>query len=356
MLILLRQVMLVFPGENHYQSMKKNPVSNHYIHACLRGVKRSDADVYGLLERAGIPVSYGECSRQRITEVQLAELIRAVWRETGDEFMGLTARRCKNGVFALMMESLFQFETLGAMLQQSIRFYNAVQDDVAFTFEQSDGVVDISATLRSPEYDPDHLMQEFVLLMWQRLSCWLVNTRIPFHTVRFNYAPPAHVTEYPLMFGENLVFNQSSCGFTFSSRLLTLPKVRDPIEMADFLRASPLEILRRVGTDSSLRLQVRRQIMARGLQPAPTLEMVAGSLHMTSRTLRRKLKEECTSFQQIKDQVRCEAAVRLLTEEAHTVAQTAILVGFTEQAAFCRAFKSWTGRSPGHFLSQLGRC
>jgi len=72
-------------------------------------------------------------------------------------------------------------------------------------------------------------------------------------------------------------------------------------------------------------------------------------LNMTSRTLRRKLKEEGESYQQIKDRVRCDIAIRLLTEESLTVAETGELIGFTEQAAFCRAFKSWTGVPPSAY-------
>ncbi|MCO4759638.1 MAG: AraC family transcriptional regulator [Oceanospirillaceae bacterium] len=331
--------------------MKRKLVSNHYIQACLHGPLLADIDPMPLLERAAVPAELIHQPHARITEVQLANLIKAVWRSTGDEFMGLTARPCKNGVFALMMESLFQFKTLGAMLQQSIRFYTAVQDEIEFSICHDGDLVDISATLKQPQYDPDHLLQEFILLMWQRLSCWLVNTQVPVHSTRFNFPPPDHVDEYSSMYGDHLLFDQPTAGFTFSSKLLTLPLARDPIEMELFLRQSPLEVLRRVGSDHSLSTQVRRQILKQGLEQPPTLEEIANQLHMTSRTLRRKLKDESASFQQIKDQVRCDMAIRLLTEESLSVAETSQLVGFTEQAAFCRAFKNWTGVSPSLYMS-----
>lgn len=334
--------------------MKKKLVSSHYVQACLRGVISAGQNPAPLLERAAIPVALLHQPDTRITEVQLAQLIRAVWRLTGDEFMGLTARPCKTGVFALMMESLFQFKTLGAMLQQSVRFYNAVQDEVEFSISCTDGLVDVCASMRQPRYDPDHLMQEFILLMWQRLSCWLVNSQLLFHTVRFNYQAPDHVAEYPSMFGDQLLFDQSTAGFTFNSKLLALPLARDPLELVAFLRQSPLEVLRRVGTNHSLAIQVRRLLLSKGLERPPTLEEIACCLHMTSRTLRRKLKDESASFQQIKDQVRSEIATRLLREESQSIAEISQRVGFTEQAAFCRAFKSWTGVSPSDYLASQG--
>lgn len=331
--------------------MKKKLVSNHYIQACLHGPLKQGFDPQPLLDRAAVPVELMHNPRARITEVQLANLIRAVWRTSGDEFMGLTERPCKNGVFALMMESLFQLKTLGAMLQQSVRFYNAVQSEIKFAMTIDGDQVNISITLVRPELDPDHLLQEFMLLMWQRFSSWLVNSQLAIHATRFNYPAPAHREEYPPMFGEQLLFDQATAGFIFSSKLLTLPRVRDPLELECFLRQSPLEILRRVGENNSLSIKVQRLILNKGLKQAPTLDEVACCLHMTSRTLRRKLKDEGASYQQIKDRVRCDIAIRLLTEESLTVAETSELTGFTEQAAFCRAFKGWTGVAPSAYQS-----
>ena len=329
--------------------MKKKLVSNHYIQACLHGALKQGFDPQSLLDRATVPAELIHKPRARITEVQLAKLIRAVWSTTGDEFMGLTERPCKNGVFALMMESLFQLKTLGAMLQQSVRFYNAVQSEVEFAMIVEGDQVDISITLARPELDPDHLLQEFMLLTWQRFSSWLVNSQLAIHVTRFNYPAPAHHEEYSPMFGEQLLFDQPTAGFMFNSKLLALPRVRDPMELDCFLRQFPLEVLRRIGENNSLSIQVQRLILTKGLGQAPTLEEVACCLHMTSRTLRRKLKGEGSSYQQIKDRIRCDIAIRLLTEESLTIAETSELIGFTEQAAFCRAFKSWTGVAPSAY-------
>lgn len=329
--------------------MKKKLVSNHYIQACLHGAIQQGYDPQALLTHAAVPAELMHKPKARITEVQLANLIKAVWRATGDEFMGLTERPCKNGVFALMMESQFQLKTLGAMLQQSVRFYNAVQDEIAFAMTIDGDQVDMSITLVRPELDPDHLLQEFLLLMWQRFSSWLINSQLTIHSTRFNYPAPAHSEEYLPMFGEQLQFDQPTAGFTFSSKMLNLPRVRDLMELECFLRQSPLEVLRRVGENNSLSIQVQRLILNKGVEQAATLEEVACCLHMTSRTLRRKLKEEGSSYQQIKDRVRCDIAIRLLTEESLSVAETSELIGFTEQAAFCRAFKNWTGVAPSAY-------
>ena len=329
--------------------MKKKLVSNHYIKACISGALAAGYQAEGLLQQAGIPIELLDKPKARITEIQLAKLIRAVWHVTGDEFMGLTPTPSRLGVFQLMAESVLQTKTLGGMLTQSARFYSRVQDDITMRLDILDDTANFTLTLRQPEYDPTHLFQEFLLLMWQRFSCWLVNTRVAFSETRFSYSMPQHADEYPPMYGGQLLFNQSSCGFSFPAKWLNRPIVRDLTELTDFLEQSPLQILQPVGEDHSLHSQVKRLLYRKGLEFLPTLDQVADALCMTTRTLRRKLKEEGVSYQQIKDRLRCDTAIRLLTEESLSIAEISTLTGFTEQAAFCRAFKGWTGVAPSAY-------
>jgi AraC-like DNA-binding protein len=70
---------------------------------------------------------------------------------------------------------------------------------------------------------------------------------------------------------------------------------------------------------------------------------------MTKRTMIRKLKEEGTSYQKIKDLVRRDRAVYYLTRRGLLVGEVAEKVGFSDSAVFARAFKTWTGLSPREY-------
>ena len=63
----------------------------------------------------------------------------------------------------------------------------------------------------------------------------------------------------------------------------------------------------------------------------------------------RRLTEEGSSYQQIKDNVRRELAVELLSQQEIAIADIAERTGFTEPAAFSRAFKKWSGVSPAQY-------
>ena len=70
---------------------------------------------------------------------------------------------------------------------------------------------------------------------------------------------------------------------------------------------------------------------------------------MSTRSLRRQLRAEETSYRQILDDVRCELAQRYLAEEQRPVEEVAFALGFSDGSAFHKAFRRWTGESPTGF-------
>jgi AraC-like DNA-binding protein len=79
------------------------------------------------------------------------------------------------------------------------------------------------------------------------------------------------------------------------------------------------------------------------------MESVAHQLNMTVRTLRRKLDDEGTGFQDIKDELRRDTALHLLNQSSLSIQSISQQLGFSETAAFTRSFKKWTGQTPRAF-------
>jgi AraC-like DNA-binding protein len=94
--------------------------------------------------------------------------------------------------------------------------------------------------------------------------------------------------------------------------------------------------------------QIREIILARLDQPA-SFELVAGELKTSTRTLRRKLELEGTSFRELIDELRAQVAIRYFRDTDLTVEDVAFRLGFSDAAAFRHAFRRWTNRSPQGF-------
>jgi AraC-like DNA-binding protein len=106
------------------------------------------------------------------------------------------------------------------------------------------------------------------------------------------------------------------------------------------------EALAALSRTRTVSARVSRSIIDRLRGQTPTIAEVARELAMSPRSVQRALTEEGTSFQQLLDEARQALALRHLRDPNVTVAHVAWLVGFSEPAAFHRAFRRWTGRAP----------
>lgn len=94
--------------------------------------------------------------------------------------------------------------------------------------------------------------------------------------------------------------------------------------------------------------QVRRIILSEAGR-FPSVEESASDLHMSSRTLKRKLQQLGTSYQRILDDLRKGLAVEFLSQTDHTVDEIAIQLGYSDASNFARAFRRWTKKSPSDY-------
>ena len=118
-------------------------------------------------------------------------------------------------------------------------------------------------------------------------------------------------------------------------------------ELSSFLaRHRSRQDLRASDDNTSITERVRRQILDDpGLNC--TLERVAQNLQMTPRSLRRHLQAEDCSFRDLRNEIRCHYADRYLGDTRMPLSTIAYKLGFSDQASFTRAYRSWTGRTPG---------
>lgn len=95
--------------------------------------------------------------------------------------------------------------------------------------------------------------------------------------------------------------------------------------------------------------EVRQMILKHFQFAFPQLEEIATHMHITPRTLQRKLQEENTSFRLLSDLIKQELAHSLLNNKKLSIAQIAYKLGYAEPSTFQRAFRQWTGKSPNAF-------
>ncbi|WP_228160529.1 AraC family transcriptional regulator [Marinobacter bohaiensis] len=333
-------------------SIKNLTFSPHYAQAALRGLEQVRGNCDALLRARGIDPDLIREPRARIPTDQFIRLFRLVWKELDDEFMGRTSRPCRVGHFHLMGSLAVHSANLEDVLRQSIRCYRLFSDDIEITLDLEGGEAELSLTHHHPELDPDRFLVEWLLMVWHRLVGWLIGRKIVLSHATFTHPLPGHFDEYRFVFPCQCYFERERNSLFFSKNYLTMPVVRTPEELDDFILSSPRDLMIWTADDDSLTTQVRRLLETFEDSRLPNLDWVAERLHMTSYTLSRKLKSEGSAYQQIKDNLRRDQAVIMLTRQNLSVAEISTQLGFAEPGAFSRAFKHWTGLSPLAYRQQ----
>ncbi|MFG2233508.1 AraC family transcriptional regulator [Streptomyces sp. NPDC048723] len=335
--------------------MARRTVTVHHVRALLAGARRGGIDTVPLLQEAQIPPLLLGDDRARVTPAQFARLFRALYRITQDEFLALSQVPSRPGTFAMMCHASLGCHDLGAAMERAVAFYGLFPGGPELALEVTGA--EARFTVRNDfARDEDRFLTECVLAIWHRLSSWLVGRRIPLAHAAFRYPPPPHREEYEMLFDCPVHFGQDRTGAAFDARWLTAPLVRDEGALDAMLRRAPFDLLSRPEYGTTVAEQVRRTLTQR-LRTSPRLPAlgeVAAGLAVSPATLRRRLQQEGTSFQQLKDHVRRDAAIAGLAEGGEPIAELAARLGFSEDTAFHRAFRRWTGTTPGAYRIASG--
>lgn len=158
------------------------------------------------------------------------------------------------------------------------------------------------------------------------------------------FPAPSWATTLPL--ADRLRFDKPVHRMVFASSILDLPLgTADPVATALAKQQCEAEL---AALDEGLAGRIRQLLAAK---PELGLERVARVLHVSTRTLKRKLADEGSTFSAIRDDVRRQRALLLLDDRRLTIGEIAARLGYTELPNFTRAFRKWTGVTPAAYRS-----
>ncbi len=314
----------------------------------LSGLRRRGIEGSELLLEAGIPPEALSQPGARISTLQLATLLRTLIERHDDEVLGMMSRPSKRGSFALQVRA----GIAGATLEQAIRHiahvFRLLHDDLSLVLvHEGPELAGVQLCFHNPEVAANPHLHELVLRVYWRLLAWLVGGQLPAVRFDFAYARPAYSEGYGPIFPAPWRFEQAHSAMWFQAARLKLPVCRDEQALRRFVADAPVQVIlprRDAGISGQVRAHLQRA------QPLwPDLARCAEALHLSPSTLQRRLAAEGSSFQSLKDQLRREVAIYRLHTSALPLGKLALELGFSDTAAFQRAFKRWTGLAPGSY-------
>ena len=335
-------------------SYNHHSISIHFANATLAAARRANLNEQTLLQESGLNAELLSNPEIRITPLQLARLMQSVWREADDEHMCMGSHPSRHGVFSMVAKQVIHSGNLRHVYRHSCHFFNLVAPAKNLSLVEEGDEAAFILRLTDPDKDPDHALVDFLLLLWHRFPSWLIGQRIPLKRVTFRHSKPKHHEEYRLMFPCPALYDQPENSFVFDREMLNEPVVQTPQNLSAYLRRAPLDWFKRQSYYPVYTKKVMDYLESAETMADTSMEGIADRIHTTTRTLRRKLNEEGTSFQELKDSVRRDEAIHQLSQPGIPISQIARSLGFAEAAAFTRAFKHWTGISPSVYRRSKG--
>jgi AraC-like DNA-binding protein len=169
----------------------------------------------------------------------------------------------------------------------------------------------------------------------------------------FGFQRPEYAELTAGLFKCEVRYGQAWTGFTLPAEMLDVRlKMADPAAFQEAAQICQRE-WEKLAANETLAARVRRMLLAKQ-NGFPSLAVCARLLHMTPRTLHRRLLQEGTSFQGILAQVRHGLAVQHLESGAMSIQEIAYSLGYTDIANFRRAFKRWESEPPSAFRARRG--
>jgi AraC-like DNA-binding protein len=284
-----------------------------------------------------------------------AALVRALWdqlpRACEDDWFGLNlAASVPDSSLGIVAYLLQHAPTLGQGFAASVRYARLLQDVAACTVEPAarGGLRFVQEPVAGGPTPPRHAV-EFAFARAILMARRSTGVEVVPAAVRFAFGRPRAVDRYAPLFGPRVSFGARRNELELDAATLALPqRAADP-----WLRALVEEraraLLEQLGPPSAFAARVAMAIGLDLQRGAVSLASVARELAVGARTLQRRLAAEGLTFRAVVDDARRELARQYLAGGAQSLAEVALLLGFSEQAAFQRAFMRWTGVTPGRF-------
>jgi AraC-like DNA-binding protein len=310
-----------------------------------------ECDPAPLLATAGISEDDCNDANARIPMVKMQELWRLAVAATGNPAFGLLVARhfqpaALHGLGFAWLASDTLHDALGRLVKYS-HLINVLPD---FRLENGPDTVDLVVTV--PDLGPDfvHAATDAGLAIFLRMCQITAGSAVmPVH-VTLQRPEPADKTAYADMFGPSIEYAAPAHRLSFDATLVNTRLATAHPELARLNDQTVIDYLARYER-SNLTMQVRARIIEQLPDGRPSQEHIAQTLNTSLRSLQRRLKDEETNFKSLLNETQQELALQYIRDSSRTLGEIAYLLGFSEPSNFTRAFKRWTGKSPGEFRS-----
>ncbi|MGK0291331.1 MAG: AraC-like DNA-binding protein [bacterium] len=245
--------------------------------------------------------------------------------------------------------------TLSEMLLTYSKYHSLVHEEAIIQIQRSPQADILEHSFSLPGEGPGKSPSELTLACFQKCLQNIAIEPIELQEVSFQHIQPKSLNEYISFFGEGVQFNFSQLynRLIYAPNTFDTPTKNPDLGLVKLLQDSADQGLAKKNGDNHLKEKLYQMIMELLIHEDLSITKVASKMGVSTRTLQRRLKSENLIFKEAVEDVRKKLAIGYLRDQTLNISEIAFLCGFSELAAFSRAFKRWLTVSPKEYRLSL---
>jgi AraC-like DNA-binding protein len=301
-----------------------------------------------VLRRAGLPLELANQARALVSTEELFAFWNAIGEVSGDAAIGIalgTETRIEK--FHPVGLAALSAENFGAAVEQMARYKQLTCPEEIVQRKKGEEWSIQFKWLLADEIEPQVLIE--AAFAWV-LSVARTGTGTRISPLRVEFVRPRnHVKTIERHFGCEVVCGAPRNAIVFRTTDADRPFVTRNAELLAMLAPQFEEELKRENEDENFVERVRIAVQQKLTGRRPTIEDIADALHLSSRTLQRRLQEEGFNFQKVLEEARHQLARHYLNNSVLELNEAAYLLGYEDSNSFVRAFRTWEGVPPARW-------
>ena len=254
------------------------------------------------------------------------------------------------GPFSVLGYLLQSSRTLGDALEAVQRYQRLVGEGGEVHLHECGDVLQLSYQPRHPAHLANRPRILALMASWVQWMRPLLDS-FQLLEVRLTHSQPANISAYQHCFDCPLQFDADEYALLLPAAQRQAPLKQANPALQTLLRQHAEQLLAQLPS-ASLSARVVSLISGQLAQGEPNRASLAKALLLSERTMQRRLADEGQSYQQLLNDTRQQLAERHLAEARLPATEIALLLGYSEPSVFFRAFRQWTGLTPGEYRNQ----
>ncbi len=324
-------------------------VASSYVKGLLAAFKINGLQVEDLLTKAQITHDQLSVPENRISLSALQLLWQGAIDASGSDVIGLdVGQAMPSGHWGLIEMLALNSETLGEAFESALLYWRLISD-TGKQFHVTPTEEFVTFSFWSPFFDLPHANEADMVYFERRIKLLLGSDITPI-SYQFSHARHDDISDevYGGYFSAPITFNGKVNAVTLPAEVFGRTITTSSSELKQVIN----EISSRQLVLLNRAMSTTQKVVALLSSGTYNLDKVASTLHMSTRTLQRRLKDEEVTFKNLVSNVKKEKAEELLKKREYSIQEISFFLGYQNERAFYDAVQRWFGTSPRGFIEQ----